>query len=133
MRLKLITGILLAGTVVGCAGKPPPPPAPMAEPAPAAAPAPMAQGPFDGTYRGTPQLSADSPASCRKVTRPVTVRVAKNNTFSMMNQRGSIGPDGTVTSRARRGMGMTGNATNSGLTLTTMDGRCTYTTDFSKS
>lgn len=126
MRTKLLTFLFMAGTVVGCASNPPPPP-PMAEaPPPAPAPAPAPMGPMAGLYRGTPELAADAPASCAKMSRPVSVRVARNNTFVLGGMRGSVGPDGSVTSRGGRNMSMMGMASASGLEITQMRGQCSY-------
>ena len=133
MRTKLLTFLLMAGTVVGCASNPPPPaPMPVAAAAPAPAPAPMALGPFDGTYRGTPVLAEDAPKNCPKMNRSTTVRVMKNNSFTANGMKGTIGPDGNVSSPARARMGMTGTAGNGSLNLTTMRGKCTYNTVLNK-
>lgn len=131
MRTKILTFILMAGTVVGCAGNPPPPP-PMAAAPPPPPPAPMAMGPFDGVYRGTPVLSAESPARCAKMNKPVTVRVGKNNAFTAMGLRGTIGPDGTVMASGRGKPSISGTASAGTINLTTMKGPCTYTTALSK-
>jgi len=126
MRTKLITALLLAGTVVGCAGNPPPPP-PMAEaPPPPPPPAPVMSGPMTGMYRGTADASADLPRGCAKMTRPATVRVAPNNTFTLAGVRGMIGPDGTITSRPMRGGSLTGMASPTGLDVNVTKGKCTY-------
>ena len=130
MRTKILTFILMAGTVVGCASNPPPPP-PMAAAPPPPPPPPMVMGPFDGVYRGTPTLTAESPARCAKMNRPVTVRVMRNNSFTAMGMRGTIGPDGMVSSTGRGGS-LAGNAANGTLTLTSTKGPCTYTTVLAK-
>ncbi len=127
MRTKILTFVLMAGTVVGCASNPPPPP-PMAVAPPPPPPAPVVMGPFDGLYKGVPSLAADAPRNCPKAGKPVAVRVAKNSTFSMMNTVGMIGPDGTITSRPGRGKAtLSGSAGNGQLNLTSVRGPCTYT------
>ena len=124
MRMKLITALLLAGTVVGCASNPPPPPA-MAEAPAAPPPAPMAMGPVDGIYKGMAELAADAPRRCAKMTRTQTVRV-RNSSFSVMSMRGTVGADGAVTTRATRGGSLSGTASGSGLDLMVMRGTCSY-------
>ena len=123
MRSKLIVALLMAGTVVGCASNPPPPPMMAAAPPPPPPPAMM--GPVDGTYKGMAELAADAPATCAKMTRPMTVSVRKN-TFTMNTVRATVGPDGAVTSTMRRGMGVMGTANGSMLDLTSMRGKCSY-------
>ena len=124
MRMKLVTALLLAGTVVGCASNPPPPP-PMAEAPPPPPPAPMMMGPMAGMYRGMSDTT-DLPRGCAKMTRPAAVRVAGNNTFTLNGMRGMIGPDGAISSRPMRGGKLSGMATASGLDVTMMKGKCTY-------
>ena len=124
MRVKLITALMIAGTVVGCASNPPPPP-PMAMTPPPPPPAPVAMGPVDGMYKGMAELASDAPARCAKMTRAQTVRVRRNS-FALMGLRGTIGPDGTVTSPTRRGMSLTGTASPTGLDLMAMKGTCSY-------
>ena len=126
MRTKILTALLLAGTVVGCATTPPPPP-PMAEAPPPPPPAPMMMsGPMTGMYKGMADTAAELPRGCAKMTRPVSVRVMANNTFTLNGARGMIAPDGTITSRASRGMSLTGMASPTGLDITSMRGKCTY-------
>ncbi len=124
MRIKLITALLMAGTVVGCASNPPPPP-PMAM-APAPAPmAPAMTGPIDGMYKGMADLAADAPKGCAKMTRAQTVRV-KNSAFSLMGVKATVGPDGAVTSMTRHMSSVSGTASGSGLDLMAMKGKCSY-------
>lgn len=126
MRTQLLTFLFMAGTVVGCASNPPPPP-PMAEaPPPAPAPMPAPMGPVMGLYKGSPELASDAPASCARMSRAVSVRVARNNTFVLGGMRGSVRPDGTITSRGGRNMSMMGTASASGLDITQMRGKCNY-------
>lgn len=125
MRTKFLTFLFMAGTVVGCASNPPPPP-PMAEAPPPPPPAPTVVGPVMGLYKGTPELAADAPATCAKMSRPVSVRVARNNTFTLGGMRGTVGPDGAITSRGGRGMSMMGTASASGLDVTQVKGKCSY-------
>ena len=124
MRTKLVTALLMAGTVVGCATSPPPPPpmamAPMTPP-----PAPMMVGPVDGVYKGMAELATDAPKGCVKMTRTQTVSV-KKSMFYMMGLKGMVGPDGAVTSTPRRGMSVMGTASGTGLDLTAMKGKCSY-------
>lgn len=127
MRAKIITALLMAGTVVGCASNPPPPP-PMAmtppPPAPVAAP-PAAMGSSDGMYRGMAELAADAPARCAKMTRTQSVRV-RRGAFTLMGMRGMVGPDGAITSTTRRNMSLAGTASGTTLDVTAMKGTCSY-------
>ena len=126
MRMKLITALLMAGTVVGCASNPPPPPPmAMAPAAPAPAPAPMAMGSADGMYKGMAELASDAPRRCAKMTRAQTVRV-RNSAFTLMGMRAMIGPDGTISTTARRGGSLSGTASGSGLDMMAMKGTCNY-------
>ena len=124
MKTKILTAMLLAGTVVGCASNPPPPP-PMAEAAPMPAPAAPAMGPMAGMYRGMADSSAQ-PRGCAKMTRPTNVRVASNNTFTLNGMRGMIGPDGAISSRASRGGSLSGTANAGALDVTMTRGKCSY-------
>ena len=124
MRMKLLTALLMAGTVVGCASNPPPPPPPVADATPPAPPPPASVGDVSGVYRGMADLADGSGPRCAKMTRAQTVRV-RNNAFTLMGVRATIGPDGTVTSTGRGGS-ITGTASGTGLDLTTMRGRCNY-------
>lgn len=124
MRTKILSFVLMAGTVVGCGSNPPPPP-PMAaapEPMPMAAPAPM--GPMAGRYTGTADMNADMPRGCAKMTRPMTA-IVRGTTVSFAGVRGMIGPDGAVMSRGR-GAKLSGMATAAGMDVTLMKGKCTY-------
>ncbi len=125
MRMKLLTALLMAGTVVGCASNPPPPPPPMADATPPTPPPPASVGAVDGMYRGMADLADGSGPRCAKMTRTQTVRV-RNNAFSLMGVRATIAPDGSVTSASRRGTSVTGTASGTGLDLTTMHGKCNY-------
>lgn len=126
MRSKFLSFVLLAGTVAGCASNPPPPP-PMAEaPPPAPPPAMMTPTSMMGTYRGTAELASDAPARCARMNRPVTVRVLRNNSFTLGGMRGTIGADGAISSSTRRGMSMMGTASATGLDVTQMKGTCSY-------
>ena len=127
MRIKLLTVMLMAGTAVGCASNPPPPPmAPMADATPAPAPmAPMASGgAMSGKYTGVADAGT-LPRGCAKMTRPVSVTVRPNNTFSLAGLRGMVGPDGTISSRGRGGS-LSGSATGSGMDVTATKGKCSY-------
>ena len=124
MRTKLITFLLLAGTVVGCASNPPPPP-PMAEAPPPPPPAPVMAGPVDGIYKGMATLAEDAPRGCAKMTRTQTLRV-RNNSFALMGVKAMIAPDGSITSAARRGTSVTGTASAGNLQLAAMKGKCSY-------
>ena len=125
MRMKLLTALLMAGTVVGCASNPPPPPPPMADAtAPSPTPATTA-GDVGGTYRGTADLADGSGPRCAKMTRAQTVRV-RNNSFTLMGVKATIAPDGSITSASRRGTSITGMASSTGLDLTAMRGKCNY-------
>ncbi len=124
MRSKLLISLLMAGTVVGCASNPPPPPPMAAAPAPMPAPAPM-MGPVDGAYRGTAELAADAPRSCRKMTKMQTVRV-RNNSFVMNGVKMTINPDGSLTGSGKRASMMSGTASATGLDVTSMQGKCSY-------
>ena len=131
MRIKLITALLLAGTVVGCASNPPPPP-PMAEAPPAPPPAPMmTMGSVDGLYKGTATLADGAPRGCAKMTRTQTIRV-RNNSFALMGVKAMVGPDGTITSRGRRGSSVMGSAASDAMTVTAMKGKCSYSYAMSK-
>ena len=125
MRTKILTFILMAGTVVGCASNPPPPPPMAAAPDPTPAPAPAPTGPVAGKYTGTADQATDLPRGCAKMTRPVTVTVRPNNTFVLAGVRGSIGPDGTISSRGRGGS-LSGSGTSAGLDVTATKGKCVY-------
>ncbi len=125
MRMKLLSALLMAGTVVGCSGNPPPPPAPMADTTPAPAPAPAMVGPVDGLYKGMADLADGAGPRCAKMTRTQTVRVRRNS-FVLMGVKATIAPDGSITSAARRGTSVTGTASGSGLDLMTMKGACSY-------
>ena len=125
MRTKILSALLLAGTVVGCASNPPPPP-PMAEAPPPPPPAaPIAMGPMSGMYRGTADASADLPRGCARMTRPATVRVGANNSFTLAGIRGMIGPDGAISSRGRGGS-LSGSASATALDVNVMKGKCSY-------
>ena len=126
MRATLAMFLLAAGTVAGCASNPPPP-APMAM-APEPAPMPMTQAPMmsgsmTGIYRGTSEAAGTLGRRCRRP-GPVTVRVARNNTFTVLGIKGRISPDGTV-SGMRRGPSLTGTVSNGSMDVTT-GGRCHY-------
>lgn len=123
MRMKLLTALLMAGTVVGCASNPPPPPPPVAE-APTPPPPPPSVGDVSGTYRGMAELADGSGPRCAKLTRAQTVRV-RNNAFTLMGLRATIAPDGSITSTGRGGS-VTGMASGTGLDLMTMRGKCNY-------
>ena len=130
MRTKIITFLMLAGTVVGCASNPPPPPPmAMAPVAPAPAPMPMASGPVAGIYRGTPTLADGAPRACAKP-RPTTVRVMRNNTFTVMGMRGMVGPDGNISGGRRSNV--SGNVSGDTMNLTAMKGRCSYSATLTK-
>ncbi len=125
MRLHLATILLAAGTLAACASNPPPPPpmAPMADATPMTpAPAPMMSGPAAGVYRGTSEATGTLGRRCTRP-GPVTVRVARNNTFSVLGMRGRVGPDGTVSS-GRRG-GLSGTVANGSMDVN-VSGRCGY-------
>ena len=124
MRTKLLTFMLLAGTVVGCSSNPPPPP-PMTEAPPPAPPAPAARGPVDGMYKGMAELASDAPKGCVKMTRDQTVRV-RNNSFVLNGIKATIAPDGSITAPTRRGSSVSGTASATGLDLTSMRGKCSY-------
>ena len=131
MRIKIITALLLAGTVVGCASNPPPPP-PMAEAPPPPPPAPMVMGPVDGLYKGMATLADGAPRGCAKMTRAQTVRV-RANSFVLMGVKATIAPDGTITAPTRRGTSVMGTATPGALSVTAMKGKCSYSYAMSKS
>ena len=97
MRTKLLTFLFMAG-IAGCASNPPPPP-PM--PVTAAAPAPAPTGPVMGRYTGTVDENPNLPRSCTKIRRPVSVTVGRNSMFVLGGIRGTVGPDGTISSRGR--------------------------------
>jgi hypothetical protein len=124
MRSKILTLILLAGTVVGCASNPPPPEPVVAAPPPAP-PAPMAVGPVDGKYKGMAELTADSAPKCAKMTKAQYVTVRKN-TFFLMGVKATIGADGTIAATPRRGASVTGTATGTSLDLMAAKAKCTY-------
>ena len=124
MRIKLLTALLMAGAVVGCSSNPPPP-APMAAEAPPPPAPPPAMGPVTGRYRGMVELASDAPRGCAKYTRPMPFSVLRNNSFVVLGMRGMIGADGAITSTARGGS-ITGTASNSGLDMTVMKGKCSY-------
>ena len=127
MRAKLAMFLFATATLAGCASNPPPPP-PMAmapEPAPAPAPAPMMAGGMSGIYRGTSEAGSDNRRGCARG-GAVTARVAANNTFSVLGLRGRINPDGTVSSAARRGGGLSGTVQNGTMDVNVTKGRCTY-------
>ena len=124
MTFKLLPFLLLAGTVVGCASNPPPPPAPVADNTPAPEPAPP-PAPVAGKYTGTADQSAELPRGCHKMTRPVSVTLRANNTFTLEGIRGSVGPDGAISSRGRGGS-LSGSATPAGMDVTYTKGKCTY-------
>ena len=126
MRIKLLTVMLMAGTAVGCASNPPPPPpmAPMADATPAPA-APMASmGSMGGMYTGTADAGT-LPRGCAKMTKPVSVMVRPNNTFTLAGLRGMVGPDGTISSRGRGGS-LSGSTTSAGMDVTATKGKCSY-------
>ena len=126
MRVNLVTFLLLAGTVVGCASNPPPAPPPMAmAPEPAPAPAPMMSGPADGVYKGMAELAADAPRRCHKMTATQTVHV-RHGAFMLGGMRGKVGPDGGVMAPARHGMSLAGTVNNGTLDVTTMSRGCGY-------
>lgn len=129
MRMKILTALMLTGTVVGCASNPPPPP-PMAE-APAPVPAPM-MAPVDGMYKGMAMLGDDAPRRCAKMTKPQTVRV-KGNSFMLGGLKAMIGPDGAITAPSRRGVSLMGSASSTGLDLTSVKGKCSYHYTLAKS
>lgn len=124
MRIKLLTVALMAGTAVGCASNPPPPPpmAPVADTTPA--PAPVANGPMAGKYTGTADAGT-LPRGCAKMTKPVSVTVRPNNTFTLAGLRGMVGPDGSISSRGRGGS-LSGSATSAGMDVTATKGKCSY-------
>ncbi len=124
MRTKILTFILLAGTVVGCASNPPPPPPVVAAPPPAP-PAPMVVGPVDGKYKGMAELTPDSAPKCAKMTRTQYLTV-KKNTFFLMGVKAVIGTDGTIAATPRRGASVTGTASGTGLDLMASKAKCTY-------
>ncbi len=126
MRANLAMFLLATGTLVGCASNPPPPP-PMAmapEPTMAPAPAPMMSA-MSGIYRGTSEAAAENRRGCARG-GAVTARVAANNTFSVLGLRGRINPDGTVSSAARRGGGLSGTVQNGTMDVNVTKGRCSY-------
>lgn len=126
MRSKLAIFLVLAGGIAGCASTPPPPP-PMAavEPPPPPAPAPMMSAPMEGMYKGPVVSTEDSGPRCRKMPATASTRL-RNDSFTLAGMHGKVGPDGTVTSMARRGMTMTGMLTNGTLDVTTMAHGCGY-------
>ncbi len=130
MRTKLLTALMLAGAVVGCAGNPPPPP-PMAE-APPPPPEPAPLGDVSGVYKGTADLAADAPSRCHRLRNTQTVRV-RNNSFQLAGLRPSIGPDGAITATGRRGASLSGMANGSMLDMTLTQGQCSYHYMLSKS
>ncbi len=118
MRLKLASVLLLAGTVVGCASNPPPPPMAAApEPMPAAAP-PAPMPPMAGVYRGPG--TAQGSSACRNPRGMQNARV-RGNTITVAGLRGTIGPDGTVTGRNLSGSVM-GNMAD----VTVKRGSCSF-------
>ena len=125
MRIKLLTAMLMAGTAVGCASNPPPPPMmPVAEAAPAPMAPAMAAGPMSGMYTGVADAGT-LPRGCAKMTKPVSVTVRPNNTFTLAGLRGMVGPDGAISSRGRGGS-LSGSATSAGMDVTATKGRCSY-------
>ena len=124
MRVQLAALLALATTVAACSSTPPAPaPMVMADPAPATmTPAPAA-GPVDGLYKGTAALVDGAPRSCRKAPKAVSVRV-RSNSFTLAGMRGTVAPDGSIATRARRGGSMTGTVSGGTMDVTTMSGRC---------
>ena len=123
MRLKIMTALLLAGTVVGCASNPPPPPPPMAEapPPPAPPPAPVS---MDGTYRGTASLADGAPRSCHQMTAPQTARV-RNNVINVAGLHATVGADGTIAPVGRNHQ-LTGTISNGTADIVIVRGHCSY-------
>jgi hypothetical protein len=122
MRMKILSVMMLAGTVIGCASNPPPPPP---APAPAPAPAPVVLGPVDGVYKGMAVLPDDAVKGCAKMTKPQTVTVKKNS-FVLGGLKATIGPDGAITATSHKGASLTGTASATGLDLTSVKGKCSY-------
>ncbi len=132
MTAKLAMFMVLAAGVAGCARNPPPPP-PMAmapEPPPMPAPEPVASGPVDGIYRGTSEATGQLARGCARP-GPITINVARNNTFTVKGIRGRISPDGVV-SHVGRGASLSGTVQNGNLDVTTT-GRCEYHVTATKS
>jgi len=59
------------------------------------------------------------------MTRTQTVRV-RNSGFTLMGMRSTIGPDGAISTSARRGGSLSGTSSGSGLDMMVMKGTCSY-------
>lgn len=123
MRLKLVTALMMAGAVVGCASNPPPPP-PVAM-APEPPPPPPMVAPMAGLYTGMAELAADAPAKCHKMTAKQSARV-RNGMITLGAMRGKLGPDGSIMMAPHGGMTMTGTVNGNMADITTMSRGCGY-------
>lgn len=123
MRMKLLSALLMAGTVAACASNPPPPP-PAPEPAPAPAPAPV--GPVAGSvFKGMATVDPSSPKSCHAPRGTQTVKIAPNNAFVLSGRKVMIGPDGSLSTAGKTSM-VSGTAAANAIIATVKHGKCTY-------